>query len=275
MFWLSLYVIDHNCDCDCDCQLMLMGARSAWIVRAPAASNINVDKLWFSTVVVVLVSMLSSCRSMPSDAEALLKFRDSLTNVVSLSSWEPSINPKPPCSGNTPNWVGLFCINDRVWGLRLENMGLTGNIDVGSLGSLSSLRTLSLMNNTFTGPLPNIKMLPNLKALYLSFNHFSGQIPDDAFAGLDKLRKVYLANNEFTGTIPSSLAALPGLLVLRLDANKFHGQIPPHFQRNSHLKIINLSNNDLEGPIPGNLSTFGASSFSGTYTYITLMQQCT
>ena len=243
---------------------MLMGARSASLVRAPAASN-NV-KLSFTFVNVVVLVMLSSsispCSS-SSDADALLKFRASLTNVVALSSWDPSINPKPPCSGDIPNWVGLFCMNDKVWGLRLENMGLTGNIDVGSLGSMPALRTLSLMNNTFVGPLPNIKMLPNLKALYLSYNHFSGQIPDDAFEGLHRLRKVYLANNEFTGKIPSSLAALPSLVILRLDANKFQGQIPD-FPRNDDLEIINLANNDLEGSIPANLSTFDASSFSGT-----------
>lgn len=231
-----------------------MGARYAPLVRAPAA-------LLLALVVLVLVSSSCAAGGASGDAEALWNFRDSLTNVVALSSWDPSINPKPPCSGNIPNWVGLFCINDKVWGLRLENIGLTGNIDVGSLGSMSALRMISLMNNTFVGPLPNLKMLPNLKALYLSYNHFSGHIPDDAFVGLQKLRKLYLANNEFTGNIPSSITTLPSLLVLRLDANKFRGQIPA-FQHN-HLKIINLSNNELEGPIPANLTAFDASSFSG------------
>ncbi|KAJ1382189.1 Serine-threonine/tyrosine-protein kinase, catalytic domain [Sesbania bispinosa] len=141
----------------------------------------------------------------------LWKFKDSLTNVVALS---------------------------RFGDLRLESMGLTGIIDLGSLGSMPALRSLSLMNNTFVG-----------------------EIPDDAFVGLDKLRKIYLANNEFTGKIPSSLATLPSLLILKLDSNKFHGQIPnfPH----KYLKIINLSNNELKGPIPANLSTFDPSSFSG------------
>ncbi|KAK7262046.1 hypothetical protein RIF29_28374 [Crotalaria pallida] len=258
---------------------MLMGARSAMLVRAPAAKsssssfscyNPNNNNAIFVVLVLFLSlwsSILPTCWcdetviSSDDDGKALLKFRSSLSNVVALSSWDPSINPKPPCSGNIPNWVGLFCMNDRVWGLRLENMGLTGHIDVGSLGSMPALRTLSLMNNTFVGPLPNMKMLTNLKALYLSYNHFSGEIPDDAFESLNRLRKVYLANNEFTGKIPSSLATLPNLLILRLDANKFQGQIPQFQHKN--LRVINLSNNELEGPIPVNLSTFGASSFSG------------
>nr|KYP50390.1 putative LRR receptor-like serine/threonine-protein kinase RLK [Cajanus cajan] len=141
-------------------------------------------------------------------------------------------------------------------------MGLTGNIDINSLASIPALRSISLMNNTFVGPLPNVRMLPNLKALYLSYNHFSGQIPDDIFTSLHRLRKLYLANNEFSGTIPSSIPTLPSLLVLRLDSNKFQGQIP-RFRHNNNLKILNLSNNELEGPIPTNISTFGASAFNG------------
>lgn len=236
-----------------------MGARSNSIVRAPTAFN-NVK-----FVVIFLLLLLLTYKGMSissSDVEALLKFKKSLKNVVSLSSWDPSINPKPPCYGNTPNWVGLLCLNDKVWGLRLESMGLTGNIDLESLASMSSLRTLSLMNNTFVGPLPNINMLPNLKALYLSYNHFSGFIPDNAFMDLHRLRKLYLSNNEFTGKIPSSISTLPILVVLRLDSNKFKGEIP-NFEQKNNLKIINFSNNELEGPIPPNLRTFDPSSFSG------------
>ncbi|MED6159429.1 hypothetical protein PIB30_042280 [Stylosanthes scabra] len=238
-----------------------MGARSALVVRAPAASN-NVQ-LWFTFVkiLIALFGILSPCYSY-SDAEALLKFRASLRNAVALSSWDPSINPNPPCSGNITSWVGLYCNQDKVRGLRLESMGLNGNIDVASLSSMPALRMLSLMNNTFAGPLPNIKMLPNLKALYLSFNHFSGDISDDAFAGFSRLKKLYLANNDFTGKIPSSIAALPNLLYLRLDGNKFHGQIPD-FPRGHDLMTFNVANNDLEGPIPTNLTTFGPASFSG------------
>ena len=236
-----------------------MGARSNLIMRAPIAFN-NVKSL-VVVMVLLLLSRANISTSTP-DGDALLKFRNSLTNVGALSSWDPSVNPKPPCSGNISNWVGLFCLNDRVLGFRLESMGLNGNIDLTSLASMSALRTISLMNNTFVGPLPNIKMLPRLRAIYLSYNHFSGQIPDDAFLGMNRLRKACLSNNEFTGKIPSSLTTLPALLILRLNGNKFHGEIP-NFQHVNNLKVINLSNNNLEGPIPPNLRTFDASSFSG------------
>ncbi|KAI4329466.1 hypothetical protein L6164_021725 [Bauhinia variegata] len=255
---------------------MLMGARStaARLVRASAASisDNDVNKILLNIinvkVVVFVVLVLSSCASMCAsdstinEADALLKFKGSLSNVVRLSSWDPSINPRPPCSGKHNYWEGVVCEDDKVLGLRLESMGLTGKIDVDSLGALPFLRMLSLMNNTFVGSMPNIKMLQNLKSLFLSYNHFSGEIPDDAFKGMDKLKKVYLANNEFTGKIPSSLASLPNLMQLRLDANKFQGGIPD-FSNCTHLEMINVSNNELEGLIPANLSTFQASAFSG------------
>ncbi|XP_054794560.1 pollen receptor-like kinase 4 [Prosopis cineraria] len=230
-----------------------MGAHAALPVRVPAAI--------YSVLVVVLLLSWSSSSLSSSDAEALLKFKSSLNNVVALSNWDPGVNPKPPCTGNNPNWIGIFCINDTVWGFRLENMGLMGTIDVEALASMPRLRSISLMNNTFVGPLPEIKRIKNLKSIYLSYNHFTGDIPDDAFEGMNMLKKVYLANNQFTGKIPSSLGVLPNLLAVRLDGNKFHGRIP-NFQ-NSTLKLIDFSNNALDGPIPENLTSFSAFAFSG------------
>lgn len=234
-----------------------MGAHTALPVRAPAAATSS-----FLFIVVLVLSFWSSPTLSYSDAEALIKFKSSLVHVVQLSSWDPAINPKPPCSGNVPNWVGIFCINNNVWGFRLENMGLMGTIDVDTLATMPHLRSISLMNNSFSGPLPDIKRVKNLKSVYLSYNHFSDEIPDDAFVGMHRLKKVYLANNQLTGKIPSSLGTLPNLLALRLDANKFEGQIPD-FQ-NKTLKLIDLADNELEGPIPMNLTSFHPFVFSGT-----------
>ncbi|KAI4355932.1 hypothetical protein L6164_004656 [Bauhinia variegata] len=262
---------------------MLMGARSTAVglVRAPAAltSNNDDDNKFVSklvmfnvitnvkVVVVVFINVLlvlSSCApdSRFNEADALLRLKGSLNNAVRLGSWDPSINPKPPCSGNRNNWEGVICVDDKVLGLRLESMGLHGKIDIDSLVALPFLRMLSLMNNTFTGSIPSINMLHHLRSIYLSYNHFSGEIPDDAFKGMHKLKKVYLSNNEFTGKIPSSLASLPNLMHLRLDANKFQGQIPT-FSNATRLTVVDFSNNELEGFIPDNLRPFPATAFSG------------
>ena len=147
-----------------------------------------------------------------------------------------------------------------VWGLRLEGLGLYGLIDLETLSSLKFLRILSLMNNSFEGPMPEIKRIVGLKSIFLSNNRFSGDIPDDAFLGIKYLKKVHLANNMFTGAIPSSLATLPRLLALKIEGNKFEGGIPDFQQK--HLTHVNVSHNMLEGPIPASLSNISASAFS-------------
>jgi Leucine-rich repeat (LRR) protein len=211
---------------------------------------------------LVLVFLLVSLHFVASlgltDSEILLKFKGSLTNASVLSDWSDKTTP---CTkNNATNWVGVICVEGSLWGLQLENMGLAGKIDVEILKSLPDLKTFSIMNNNFDGPMPEFKKMVTLRSIYLSNNHFSGVIPPDAFDGILKLKKVYLAQNEFTGAIPSSLVALPKLLVLRLEGNQFTGKLPD-FTHN--LQSFSVSNNALEGPIPTGLSKMDLSSFSG------------
>ncbi|XVE79918.1 hypothetical protein DITRI_Ditri14bG0095700 [Diplodiscus trichospermus] len=194
-----------------------------------------------------------------SDPEILLKFKSFLANGTALKNWENK--SKPPCDGHGANWAGVLCDNGTIWGLQLENMGLSGTIDVNTLTGLSNLRTLSFMDNNFNGPIPELNKLTALKSIYLSRNRFSGDIPGNAFAGMIWLKKLHLSQNQFTGAIPLSLATLPKLLELELDGNQFSGQIPDFKQKD--LQIVDLSNNRLEGPIPASLSKMNASMFSG------------
>ncbi|XP_027152084.1 pollen receptor-like kinase 1 [Coffea eugenioides] len=120
--------------------------------------------------------------------------------------------------------IGSWMIDGKC-GRLAQKPQLTGQIDVNALVPLRSLRTISLMNNSFEGSMPEWKKLGALKSLFLSNNHFSGQIPPDAFKGMASLKKVYLANNRFTGNIPVTLAT-PRLLELRLENNQFTGPIP-------------------------------------------------
>jgi hypothetical protein len=232
---------------------MLMGARLARLMRAP------IPTIFFALVIMLSCIVMSSFSA--SDTEILIKFKDSLAHSKALHNWDPNV---VPCEGrNRGNWVGVICFNGNVRGLQLENMGLMGTIDVDCLIMLRCLRTLSFMNNTFAGPMPDVKKLSALRSLYFSYNHFSGEIPDDAFEGMGSLKKVFLSNNEFTGKIPSSLASLHRLMLLGLDGNKFEGQIPDFQQKG--LKRLNVSNNDLKGPIPASLSKMDSNSFLGNH----------
>ncbi|KAL0346850.1 UNVERIFIED_CONTAM: Pollen receptor-like kinase [Sesamum calycinum] len=103
-----------------------------------------------STVIVLLVSFFLHLTSVSAESEAdiLIKFKESLKNSGALSNWN---NQKPPCSGDHENWVGIFCEAGAVWGLQLQNMGLEGTIDLDSLTKLTHLRTMSFMFNNFDG----------------------------------------------------------------------------------------------------------------------------
>ncbi|KAG2579959.1 hypothetical protein PVAP13_6NG309048 [Panicum virgatum] len=154
-----------------------------------------------------------------------------------------------------------MCNKNGVHGLQLEGMSLAGKLDLGALKGLSGLRTLSFMDNEFTGPMPDVKELSGLRAIFLSGNEFSGTIPADAFAGMGWLKKIVLSSNNFSGPIPASLGDLPKLLDLQLNDNKFQGKIPDLKQK--ELKEVNLANNELEGEIPASLKNIKADMFAG------------
>ena len=124
------------------------------------------------TLFIILLLRSTPASAAPTDAELLLKFRSSLSNATALSDWDASV---PLCNGNKNNWSGLMCVNGSLYGMRLENMGLAGVIDVETLSQLSSdLRSLSVMNNSFTSAIPAVGRLGGLRALFLSYNGFSG-----------------------------------------------------------------------------------------------------
>ncbi|GFP99102.1 probable LRR receptor-like serine/threonine-protein kinase rlk [Phtheirospermum japonicum] len=222
---------------------------------SPSSSSANIVIL-----LLVLFSAYHVAVAQENASQALLKFKSSLANAdPALSNWG-SPSASSPCSGDRANWVGVLCFNGYVWGLQLENMNLKGQIDVNSLVPLRFLRTLSFMNNSFEGIMPDWRKLGALKSLYLSNNQFSGQVPDDAFKSMTSLKKIYMANNRFAGPIPTSLES-PKLIELRLENNQFTGSIPAISSDN--LKVLNVSNNQLDGPVPTELLNMDPSSFSG------------
>ncbi|XP_024959015.1 pollen receptor-like kinase 4 [Cynara cardunculus var. scolymus] len=205
---------------------------------------------------LLFISILHLVNS--SDNDTLLDFKNSLINGDKLTTWNPLTTP---CDGNTPNWDGLLCANDTVWGIRLEGKELGRTIDTKILTKLPSLLTISFQNNSFEGGFPEFKRLRGLRSIFLTANRFSGEIPANAFDGMKRLKKLYLANNKFHGKIPASLTTLPKLRDLLLENNRFEGEIPMFVKDN--LTIVNFTNNNLRGPIPKRLQEFPASQFSG------------
>ncbi|KAJ8758751.1 hypothetical protein K2173_000472 [Erythroxylum novogranatense] len=223
------------------------------------------DKLpvatWFLMLFFVSTYHFATSSQGLTEAEILTNFRKSLyDDSSSLSSWNVTVNPIP-CSNNTAKWVGVRCNKDgTVFKLLLPNMGLKGTIDIDMLVLLKSMRTLNLMNNRFEGPLPQVKKLAVLKNLYLSYNGFSGEIPDDTFAGMNALKELYLGHNQFSGEIPSSLVDLKNLMKLNLESNQFTGRIPDF---GHGFLEFNVASNRLNGAIPRSLRDQNARSFKG------------
>ncbi|WOK99975.1 hypothetical protein Cni_G08687 [Canna indica] len=56
----------------------------------------------------------------------------------------------------------------------------SSNINVDALAHFKGLRSISLNNNNFAGPLPlGLARLSTMKSLFLSYNHFSSEIPKE------------------------------------------------------------------------------------------------
>ncbi|XP_068662829.1 pollen receptor-like kinase 3 [Aristolochia californica] len=209
----------------------------------------------FVLFVSLLVSPLSSALT---EAEALLNLKNKFTNTGALDSWD---SKSVPCDAKKNNWAGVVCNYGVVTALHLGHMSLSGEVDIDALLQLPGLRSVSLVNNSFDGTMPEFNHLGALKSLFLTANHFTGDIPDDFFTKMESLKKVWLNQNAFTGAIPNSLSKLIHLIELRLEHNQFSGALPEFTQ--STLKSFNVSDNPkLEGVIPQSLEGFDKSSFS-------------
>ncbi|KAK5814100.1 pollen receptor-like kinase 3 [Gossypium arboreum] len=190
-----------------------------------------------------------------SDEEALIKLKKSFIGG-NLDNW---VLGSGACE---KKWVGVMCSGDNVTGLHLADMQLKGEVDIQALLQIRGLKAISLINNSFTGDIPDLHKLTNLRAIYLSKNKFSGSIPDNYFEKMGLLKKVWLDDNQFSGRIPDSLCRLPNLMELHLELNQFSGQIPP-LKYPAMIRDLNLSKNNLEGEIPEGYMQFNASSFEG------------
>lgn len=220
-----------------------------------------------SLIIIIIMALLVSNITIHAraaaagspESQALITFMHQLSGPHNdFQTWDPA---KEPCSKASGNWAGVICndAGNSVWGLQLENLGLTGTINLEPLASLPNFRTLSLMGNDFTGPFPNVSLLPGLKSVYLSDNRLEGEVPEASLVSVRNLKKLILSNNNLSGKIPPSLVHLQKLIELRLDGNRFVGPVPDL----QGVQLLNVSYNMLSGPIPASLSKRQATSFSG------------
>ncbi|XP_016458891.2 pollen receptor-like kinase 4 [Nicotiana tabacum] len=169
-----------------------------------------------------------------AEREALIAIKADFNNAKVLKSWTGLM-----CYlNNTPSWYGISCINGRVTGLRLENLGLIGKLKLDALFNLTQLRTLSFKNNSISGNLMDFSKNKNLKDINLSANRFDGEISHSLLT-LNLLESLQVQNNNLNGPIP-----------------RFN---------QSTLIVFNVSYNNLSGEITNTtaLLKFGTSSYLG------------
>uniref|UniRef100_J3KVS0 non-specific serine/threonine protein kinase n=1 Tax=Oryza brachyantha TaxID=4533 RepID=J3KVS0_ORYBR len=191
--------------------------------------------MWYPTVMSI-GPVLDNSLQCSADAKFSPQLFD-LKHLKTLSFYScfPAANPTPIPAASWDKLAGsLETLEFRT------NPGLTAAIPA-SLGRLSSLQSLVLVENNLTGAVPaELGALVRLRRLVLSGNGLSGQIPA-SLGGLKGLLKMDLSNNLLQGSLPPELAGLRSLTLLDLRNNSFTGM--------ATLQDLLLSNNPLGGSV--------------------------
>ncbi|CAN6465642.1 unnamed protein product [Victoria cruziana] len=213
-----------------------------------------------------------------TDAESLLLFKSSIKQDPngSLSDWR--IGAGYPCG-----WRGVSCTLGRVTGLDLSSAALMGEPSLHSLSVLTAFSTLNLSHNSLAfNASSSLRHLPiSLRVLDLSFNGVYGSVSDEFVPGHPNLVALNLSHNNFSGILPRTIlrdslqfldlslnnfsgdlkslshGSCDDLLMLDLSGNSLSGTLPSSLSGCLSLRTLNLSSNGLEGQIPawiGNLT---------------------
>ncbi|KAF8388271.1 hypothetical protein HHK36_026937 [Tetracentron sinense] len=209
-----------------------------------------------------------------TEAEALIKWKNTLSSSSSLNSWSLT-NLKNHC-----NWAGIVCNNGgSITEINIRNFTLNGTLDQFNFTSLPNLNRFDLNFNNLNGSIPSrIANLSNLTFIDLGGNYFTENIPSE-IGMLSELRVLNLSENNLVGEIPyqlsnlqkawyfdlgqnslestdwSKFSSMPLLTHLSLSTNELTSEFPPFILSCRNLTFLDLSVNNLTGSLPGTLVT--------------------
>ncbi|CAL5413803.1 unnamed protein product [Camellia sinensis] len=245
--------------------------------------------LFATFLLVSLLVLLPFCNAQPSpnsQAEALIKWKQSIANQSILTSWAIKTNLS---SSSHCKWHGIAC-NDAgdVIRLNLAYTGLKGTLERLDFSSFPHLLRLDLKVNQLTGTIPiTIGLLTNLQFLDLSTNAFTGFFPlsvanlsmvveldvsrnmisgeldsrlfpngtEGVKTGLFSLQRLLIQDTNMSGYIPLELGNCKNLTLIALDWSHFFGTIPSSLGNLSELTALRVTENQLSGEIPWNIGS--------------------
>ncbi|KAL5975982.1 hypothetical protein ACLOJK_020312 [Asimina triloba] len=252
-------------------------------IKSMAAANSSLVVVALALLVLAhLTPPASSCP--PSDRAALLAFKSALhepflnlfaswtgpnccrgwygvacdpttSRVVDINLRGESEDPilqKAHRSGFMSGRISSFiCRLNHLTTLILADWkNITGPIPSCIASSLPFLRTLDLIGNRLSGPLPpNIGRLTHLTVINVADNLISGVIPP-SINNLAALKHLDLRNNRISGPIPAHFGNLRMVSRALFGRNMISGQIPTSIAGMDRLSDLDLSANRISGPIP-------------------------
>ncbi|XP_020393969.1 tyrosine-sulfated glycopeptide receptor 1 [Zea mays] len=197
---------------------------------------------------------------------------------------------------HTPSLVSLNASNNSFHGaipsfcasatalavLDLSVNQLGGGIPAG-FGNCSQLRVLSVGRNNLTGELPSdVFDVKPLQQLLIPSNKIQGRLDPGRIAKLSNLVSLDLSYNMFTGELPESISQLPKLEELRLGHNNLTGTLPPALSNWTGLRCLDLRSNSFVGDLDavdfsglGNLTVFDVAANNFTATIPQSIYSCT
>ena len=155
-------------------------------------------------------------------------------------------------SGPIPDTLGETQLQD----LLLSNNNLQSPFPT-SLYNKESITRIFIDRNTFTGPLPEWSLMPNLTHISAFDNSFFGSL-DPGLGSLANLRILLLNSNKLQGTIPPKLSSLDELEKFEAANNILSGEIPAGIFSLPRLLSLSLSNNQLTGEISRSVKNMGS-----------------
>ncbi|KAK2663447.1 hypothetical protein Ddye_002021 [Dipteronia dyeriana] len=193
---------------------------------------------YFTLILLLFIAQYDSSNSVTAnfvqETDALLALKAIFNDPFLNKNWTGSLH----CYADYPSqWYGIQCSHDdRVTGISLQSMGLTGKVSADAFAYFPELTLISLNNNSISGNVVNLSSNRKMKHIDLSGNRLYGQI-SPSLLSLDLLESLQLQDNSLTGPIPE-------------------------FNQSS-LKVFNVSNNNLKGKIPTTpvLQSFSSASY--------------